>query len=73
MLILYYVSTQKTLEIPEFVVVSSRYGICQDCKKYASYLNLPTVICDKVRKDHSEKAEIIEMFGEIRDKKRSDS
>ena len=58
----------KTLEIPDLVIVSPDIGFAKNARKYAAYLNLPTVICDKVRKDHSEKAEIIEMFGDIRNK-----
>ena len=58
----------KTLEIPDLVIVSPDIGFAKTARKYASYLNLSTVICDKVRKDHSEKAEIIEMFGDIRNK-----
>jgi ribose-phosphate pyrophosphokinase len=58
----------KTLEIPDLVIVSPDIGFAKNAKKYASYLNLPTVICDKVRKDHSEHAEVIEMFGEINNK-----
>src|ERR1035437_348025 len=55
----------KTLAIPDLVIVSPDVGFAKNARKYASYLNLPTVICDKVRKDHSEKAEVIEMFGHI--------
>jgi ribose-phosphate pyrophosphokinase len=58
----------KTLEIPDLVIVSPDVGFAKNARKYASYLNLPVVICDKIRKDHSEKAEVIEMFGDIRNK-----
>ena len=58
----------KTLAIPDLVIVSPDVGFAKNARKYASYLNLPTVICDKTRKDHSGKAEVIEMFGHIRNK-----
>lgn len=58
----------KTLEIPELVIVSPDVGFAKNARKYASYLNLPTVICDKTRKDHSGEAKIIEMFGHIENK-----
>ncbi len=58
----------KTLVIPDLVIVSPDVGFAKNARKYASYLKLPIVICDKIRKDHSEKAEVIEIFGEIRNK-----
>lgn len=58
----------KTLIIPDLVIVSPDVGFAKNARKYATYLNLPTVICDKTRKDHFKKAEIIEMFGHIRNK-----
>jgi ribose-phosphate pyrophosphokinase len=58
----------KTLSIPDLVIVSPDIGFAKNARKYASYLNRTTVICDKTRKDHSEKADVIEMFGHIRNK-----
>jgi ribose-phosphate pyrophosphokinase len=58
----------KTLSIPDLVIVSPDVGFVKNARKYASYLSLPIVICDKTRKDHSEKAEVIEMFGHIQNK-----
>ena len=58
----------KSLAIPDLVIVSPDIGFAKNARKYASYLNVPTVICDKERKDHSEKAEVIEMFGDVRNK-----
>lgn len=58
----------KSLSISDLVIVSPDIGFAKSARKYASYLNLPTVICDKTRKDHSEKAEIIEMYGNIENK-----
>jgi ribose-phosphate pyrophosphokinase len=58
----------KTLAIPDLVIVSPDIGFAKSARKYALYLDLPIVICDKIRKDHTEKAVIIEMFGSIRDK-----
>jgi ribose-phosphate pyrophosphokinase len=58
----------KTLELQDVVVVSPDVGFAKNARRYASYLNLPVVICDKTRRDHSGKAEIIEIFGNIEDK-----
>jgi ribose-phosphate pyrophosphokinase len=58
----------KTLEIPDLAIVSPDVGFAKNARKYATYLNLPTVICEKSRKDHSEKAEVTEMFGHIKNK-----
>jgi ribose-phosphate pyrophosphokinase len=58
----------KTLAIPDLVIVSPDVGFAKIARKYASYLNVPTVICDKTRKDHTGEAKIIEMFGHIENK-----
>ncbi len=58
----------KTLTISDLIVVSPDVGFAKNARKCAAYLRVPTVICDKTRRDHSEKAEIIEMFGHVRNK-----
>jgi ribose-phosphate pyrophosphokinase len=58
----------RTLEIPDLVIVSPDVGFVRNARKYAAMLKLPTVICDKVRKDHFECAEIIEIFGQVKNK-----
>jgi ribose-phosphate pyrophosphokinase len=58
----------RTLEIPDLVVVSPDVGFAKNARKYASFLNVPTIICDKTRKDHSGKVSIIEIYGNIKNK-----
>jgi ribose-phosphate pyrophosphokinase len=58
----------KTLAVPNPVIVSPDIGFAKNARKYASYLNLPVVICDKTRNDHTGKAKVIEIFGHIANK-----
>ena len=58
----------KSLNIPDLVIVSPDAGFAKNARKYSSYLNLPTVICDKTRTDHSEKAEVLEIIGNVKGK-----
>ncbi|HEY4787909.1 MAG TPA: ribose-phosphate diphosphokinase [Bacteroidales bacterium] len=58
----------KSLSIPDLVIVSPDAGFAKSARRFSSYLNLPTVICDKTRADHSEKAEVIEIIGNVKGK-----
>jgi ribose-phosphate pyrophosphokinase len=58
----------KSLSIPDLVIVSPDAGFAKSARRFSSYLNLPTVICDKTRSDHSEKVEILEIIGNVKDK-----
>jgi ribose-phosphate pyrophosphokinase len=58
----------KTLEIPDLVIVSPDVGYAKKAREYSSYLKVPTVICDKSRKDHSGHVSILEIFGNVKDK-----
>ncbi|HBE43048.1 MAG TPA: ribose-phosphate pyrophosphokinase [Bacteroidales bacterium] len=55
----------KTRNIPDLVVVSPDAGFARNARRYASYLKVPVFICEKTRKDHSEQAEIRDLFGPV--------
>jgi ribose-phosphate pyrophosphokinase len=60
-----YVRSKK---IDNLVVVSPDAGFTKSARKYAAYLNSPVAIADKFRSGHDEKAEILELIGEVRGK-----
>jgi ribose-phosphate pyrophosphokinase len=50
------------------VVVSPDAGFAKTARKYADYLNTSIAIGDKTRSSHDEKAEILELIGDVKDK-----
>lgn len=56
------------LNLADPVVVSPDAGFAKQARKYADYLGTPIAIGDKTRKDHKEKAEILDIIGEVRGK-----
>ncbi len=58
----------KKLEIPNLVVCSPDIGFAKDASAYAQLLGVPVVIGNKQRTDHSEKAEVLEVIGEVKGK-----
>ena len=50
------------------VVVSPDLGYVKQAHRFGAYLNLPVAIAHKVRKDHSEQAEIQSVIGDIKGK-----
>ena len=58
----------KTLNIKNLVVVSPDAGFAKQARKYACYLNVPIAIGDKMRSTHDEKAEILEIIGDVNGK-----
>jgi ribose-phosphate pyrophosphokinase len=60
-----YVRSKK---IENLVVVSPDAGFTKNARKYATFLKSPLAIADKVRICHDEKAEILEMIGEVKGK-----
>lgn len=58
----------KTLEIEKLVVVSPDAGFAKRARLYADYLNAPVAIGDKTRQAHDEKAEVLEIIGDVRGK-----
>src|SRR5215475_6457319 len=55
-------------QLPNLVVVSPDTGFAKQARKYASFLGTSIAIADKQRKGHDERAEILEIIGEVQDK-----
>ena len=58
----------KKLEIPNLVACSPDIGFAKDASAYAQLLGVPVVIGNKQRTDHSERAEVLEVIGEVKGK-----
>lgn len=58
----------KDLNIEDLVVVSPDAGFAKQARMYASYLKAPVAIGDKTRYGHDEKAEILEIIGDVKGK-----
>src|SRR5579862_2467937 len=56
------------LQLPELVVVSPDTGFAKQARKYASFLGTSIAIADKERKAHDERAEVLEIIGEVKGK-----
>jgi len=52
--------------IDNLVIVSPDAGFTKSARKYATFLKAPLAIADKVRYFHDEKAEVLEMIGEVK-------
>ncbi|MDR2933027.1 MAG: ribose-phosphate diphosphokinase [Oscillospiraceae bacterium] len=57
-----------TKRMDNLVVVSPDAGFAKNARKYATKLGASVAIGDKTRSDHSEKAEILEIIGDVRGK-----
>ncbi len=60
-----YIAEKK---LTDYVIASPDAGFAKDARRYSSMLGVPTVIGDKERKSNDEKAEILEIIGEVRNK-----
>ncbi|XEC93814.1 ribose-phosphate diphosphokinase [Paenibacillus tarimensis] len=58
----------KSLNIDDLVVVSPDVGFAKQARNYASTLQVPVAIGDKTRKSHDEKAEVLEIIGNVEGK-----
>lgn len=56
------------MQLPDLIVVSPDAGFAKQARKYADYLHAPLAIGDKTRKDHSERAELMELIGHVEGK-----
>lgn len=54
--------------LADLVVVSPDTGFAKQARKFASFLGTSLAIGDKQRKAHDERAEVLEIIGEVRDK-----
>ena len=50
------------------IIVSPDAGFAKQAKKYASYLGTPVAIADKRRTGHDERAEVMEIIGDVKGK-----
>jgi ribose-phosphate pyrophosphokinase len=55
-------------QLPDLVVVSPDTGFVKQARKYASFLGTSIAIADKQRKAHDERAEVLEIIGEVQGK-----
>src|SRR5260221_10284418 len=58
----------RPLNIPDLVVCSPDIGFAKDAASYAHLLGTPVVIGNKTRPAHDEKAIVMELIGDVRDK-----
>lgn len=58
----------KSLNIDNMIVVSPDAGFAKQARKYANYLGTTVAIGDKTRTAHDEKAEILEIIGDVNGK-----
>src|SRR5690606_35624415 len=58
----------KSLNIEDLVVVSPDVGFAKQARNYASTLQVPVAIGDKIRKSHDEKAKVLEVIGDVEGK-----
>lgn len=58
----------KSLKLENYAIVSPDAGYVKYARAYSSYLDVPMVIGNKTRSDHSENASVMEIIGDIRDK-----
>ncbi len=63
-----FVQAIKKLSLDDYVVVSPDAGFAKEARKVAQMLNAPLAIADKMRADHSENAEILQLIGDVADK-----
>lgn len=58
----------RKLNIPDLVVCSPDIGFAKDAATYADLLGVPVVIGNKQRTDHNERAEVLEVIGDVKGK-----
>ncbi|HEX2947503.1 MAG TPA: ribose-phosphate diphosphokinase [Clostridia bacterium] len=58
----------KKMNLDDLIVVSPDAGFAKNARKYADYLNTSIAIGDKTRSSHDEKAEILELIGDVKNK-----
>ena len=58
----------RSLQIPDLVVCSPDIGFAKDASAYAHLLGVPVVIGNKTREDHTERAHVLEVIGDVEGK-----
>jgi ribose-phosphate pyrophosphokinase len=56
------------LALPDLVIVSPDAGYVKQARRYAAFLRASIAIADKQRKGHDERAEVLEVIGDVRGK-----
>lgn len=55
-------------DIPDLVVAAPDVGFGKQANRFAELMNAPVVYGNKIRRDHNEKAELLEVIGEVKGK-----
>jgi ribose-phosphate pyrophosphokinase len=55
----------KSLKIPNLVICSPDIGFAKSASAFANYLGVPVVIGNKSRRDHTERAQVLELIGDV--------
>ena len=55
----------RTLNIPNLIICSPDVGFAKPASAFANLLGVPVVIGNKQRKDHSERAQVLEVIGSV--------
>lgn len=55
----------RTKALPDLVVVSPDIGFAKQARKYAAFLDTSIAIVDKERRNHNERAEALEIIGDV--------
>lgn len=63
-----YVKGLDIYKTEDFVIVSPDAGFAKNARQYADYLGASVAIGDKTRKAHDEKAQILELIGDVEGK-----
>ena len=58
----------RRLNLENLVVVSPDTGFAKSARRYASTLNVSVAIGDKIRRGHDERAEVLEIIGDVEGK-----
>ncbi|MBW2061749.1 MAG: ribose-phosphate diphosphokinase [Deltaproteobacteria bacterium] len=58
----------QAMRLEDCIIVSPDSGFAKQARKYALYLGTPVAIADKQRVSHEEKAEVLEIIGDVRGK-----
>jgi len=58
----------KRERLPDLVVVSPDAGFVKQARRFASYMGVSLAIADKERKAHDERAEVLEIIGDVEGK-----
>ncbi len=58
----------RSLGIDNLVICSPDIGFAKSANAYANYLGVPLVVGNKIRHDHSERAEVLNLIGEVEGK-----